>query len=74
MKKEKIPEWKTLEIEGNWFPHAFIGSMAQVMLAQQGSILQPDNSVEDCIYTMACVEAAYASNEKGGVLLEAVYG
>lgn len=58
-------EWKAMNIEGTWFPHAFIGSMEQVMLAAAGKINRPDNSVEDCINTMACVEAAYISNETG---------
>ena len=60
-------QWKSKTIDGSWFPHAFIGSMEQVMLAAQGLIGQPDNSVEDAIHTMACVEAAYRSSEKGGV-------
>ena len=59
--------WKTKAIEGSWFPHAFIGSMTQVMLAAEGSIQRPDNSVEDVIYTMACVEAAYCSSDSGGI-------
>jgi predicted dehydrogenase len=63
----KKPEWKTMDIEGGWFPHAFIGSMAQVMLAADGVIDLPDNSVDDCIHTMACVEAAYQSSQGGGV-------
>jgi predicted dehydrogenase len=63
----KFNGWKTKEIEGSWFPHAFIGSMAQVMLAAEGIIAAPDNSVEDCIHTMACVEAAYRSSQEGGV-------
>jgi predicted dehydrogenase len=63
-------DWKTVEVEGKWFPHAFIGSMSQVMLAAERSIAQPGNSVEDCIYTMACVEAAYRSSEQGGVSLK----
>jgi hypothetical protein len=58
-----------MNIEGSWFPHGFIGSMAQLMLAAEGSIAKPDNSAEYCIYTMACVEAAYLSSEKGGVEL-----
>jgi hypothetical protein len=41
--------------------------MSQVMLAAEGVIERPDNSVEDCIHTMACVEAAYQSSEGGGV-------
>src|SRR5258705_2268684 len=61
------PGWRQMKIEGSWFPHAFIGSMSQLMLAAEGSIDKPDNSVEDCIHTMACVEAAYRSSEEGGV-------
>ena len=65
----KEPQWRQMNIEGSWFPHAFIGSMAQLMLAAEGTIDKPDNSAEDCIHTMACVEAAYLSSEKGGVEL-----
>jgi predicted dehydrogenase len=66
------PQWQQLKIEGSWFPHAFIGSMAQVMLAAEHSIAKPDNSVEDCIHTMACMEAAYQSSEGGGVKLATI--
>ncbi|HVS97875.1 MAG TPA: Gfo/Idh/MocA family oxidoreductase [Puia sp.] len=65
---DKPREWKTLEITGGWFPHAFIGSMAQLMRAAEGSIERPDNSVEDAIHTMACVEAAYQSSDHGGII------
>jgi predicted dehydrogenase len=68
-RRAKEPEWKTMQVEGSWFPHAFIGSMEQVLLAASKQIEQPDNSVEDCIHTMACVEAAYKSSEAGGVTL-----
>ena len=34
----KEPEWKQMKIEGSWFPHAFIGSMAQLLLAAEGAI------------------------------------
>lgn len=67
LEEGKEPVWKSMDIEGSWFPHAFIGSMAQVMLAAEGSIDMADNSVDDCIHTMACVEAAYLSSEKGGI-------
>jgi predicted dehydrogenase len=69
LEENKKPEWKKIEVEGSWFPHAFMGSMEQVMLAAEEKIDRPDNSVEDCIYTMACVEAAYNSSEQGGVRL-----
>ena len=65
--ENKTDGWQTIPIEGSWFPDAFIGSMAQVMLAKEGAIPTPDNSVEDAVYTMACVEAAYASNAMGGI-------
>lgn len=52
-------EWKHLPINGSWFPHAFIGSMHELIRARQGLIGQPDNSVEDAIHTMRLVEQAY---------------
>jgi len=61
------PQWQEMKIEGSWFPHAFIGSMQQVMMAKQGLIERPDNDVADCIHTMACMEAAYISSEQGGI-------
>ena len=67
LEEGKEAQWQTMQIEGSWFPHAFIGSMEQVMLAKEQKIEKPDNSVEDCIYTMACMEAAYRSSENGGV-------
>ena len=63
------PVWQTKEIDGTWFPHAFIGSMAQLMRSATGEIPSPDNAVEDCLHTMACVEAAYRSSSLGGVRL-----
>jgi predicted dehydrogenase len=65
----KETEWKTATVEGSWFPHAFIGSMAEVMKAAATGA-QPNNSVEDCIYTMACVEAAHESDKHGAVKLK----
>ncbi len=67
IKEGEEPKWRKKKIKGSWFPEAFIGSMAQVMLAAEGVIDKPDNSVEDCIHTMACVEAAYRSSGQGGV-------
>lgn len=61
------PVWQEKKIEGSWFPHAFIGSLEQVMMSEAGEITAPDNSVEDCIHTMACLEAAYISCEQGGI-------
>ena len=63
---ENKKQWQTKEINGSWFPHAFIGSMEQIMLAAAGKISRPDNTVEDAIHTMAWVEAAYRSDKEGG--------
>ncbi len=70
MRADKKPEWKTRSIKGSWFPHAFIGSMGEMMKVAMGDSNLPDNSVEDCIYTMACVEAAYKSSSDGAIRLD----
>jgi len=67
LREGQEPEWVKVPIEGSWFPEAFIGSMAQVMRAKEGSEPNMPTSVEDVIKTMACVEAAYESSRLGGV-------
>ncbi|QDH79001.1 Gfo/Idh/MocA family oxidoreductase [Echinicola soli] len=69
LEEGKEPQWKEVPIEGTWFPHAFIGSMAEMEKTLENPGYLPDNSVEDCIHTMACVEAAHLSSEEGGVEL-----
>ncbi|TCC99337.1 Gfo/Idh/MocA family oxidoreductase [Pedobacter hiemivivus] len=63
----KAPEWKQVELEGSWFPEAFIGTMASLMRYKEGSSDILHTSVEDVINTMAVVESAYLSSDKGGV-------
>jgi predicted dehydrogenase len=63
----ETPVWKKMPLEGSWFPHAFAGSMGQIMTNEK-----PGNSVEDCIHTMACVEAAYLSSERGGIRFDSI--
>jgi len=63
----KAGEWQSVMLEGSWFPEAFIGSMAQVQCHKQGSLDRMVTDVEDVIHTMACVEAAYESDRRGGV-------
>lgn len=57
------PGWHQLPIHGSWFPHAFIGSIYELIKAKRGTISQPDNSVEDAINTMRLVEKAYKRSE-----------
>lgn len=65
-------EWTTVPIEGTWFPHAFIGSMSEMMRTVHEPGYIPDNHVNDCLQTMACVEAAYISSESEGIKPEAL--
>ncbi len=65
--QEGRPEWQSKAIAGTWFPHAFIGTMEQMQLSRAGILQQPENNIEDACRTMACVEAAYLSNERSGV-------
>lgn len=67
LEEGREPDWVPLRIEGSWFPEAFIGTMAQVMRAREGSAPEMPTSVEDVIKSMACVEAAYQSSSTGGV-------
>ncbi|MGH9326893.1 MAG: Gfo/Idh/MocA family protein [Terriglobia bacterium] len=60
------PEWNSVKIEGSWFPDAFIGTMASVMRWVDDPEHQAATSVDDAFKTMAVVEAAYRSSDRGG--------
>lgn len=51
----EAPVWKE-----SWFPHAFIGTMAQLLIALETDT-EPAISGRDNLHTMALVEAAYES-------------
>ena len=63
----KEPKWTEVKLEGSWFPEAFVGTMASLQRFKEGSDKTLPTSVEDVIHTMAVVESAYRSSEKGGV-------
>jgi len=63
----KQPEWKEVQLEGSWFPDAFIGTMSSLMRYKNGESDVLPTSVEDVIKTMAVVESAYQSSDQGGV-------
>ncbi|MFC5653660.1 Gfo/Idh/MocA family protein [Paenibacillus solisilvae] len=48
------------ELEGRWFPHAFMGPMGELMRAVQEN-REPENSVRDNLVTLQMVFAAYRS-------------
>jgi len=55
-----------IPLSGNWFPDAFIGSMASLQRFVAGETSMLPTSVEDAIDTMRIVEAAYLSSSRGG--------
>lgn len=69
LEEGKKPEWNSLELEGTWFPDAFIGTMSSLMRYKEGSSAILPTSVEDVIKTMAVVESAYISSDNGGVIV-----
>ena len=69
IKEGEQAKWQKLDMDGTWFPHAFIGSMAEMVKVMNDRNYVPDNSIEDCIHTMACVETAYQSSKSGAVPL-----
>lgn len=53
-------EWITPQWERQWFPDAFIGTMANLMCAIEDKT-PPQISAEDNLHTLACIEASYVS-------------
>lgn len=58
-------EWRSISVEGSWFPDAFIGTMSSIMRYAEGSETTLPTSFEDAYRTMAVVEAAYRSSASG---------
>ncbi|MBI6116813.1 Gfo/Idh/MocA family protein [Salegentibacter maritimus] len=67
---DKKPEWTEIPLIGGWFPHAFIGTMADL----QNHYLDPSkpfpHCTEDAYETMKLVELAYKSSDEGGTLFK----
>jgi hypothetical protein len=59
--------WKDATVSGNWFPDAFMGTMGSLQAYVEGSSSVLPTSVEEAIDTMRTVEAAYISNNSGGI-------
>ncbi|WP_295767024.1 Gfo/Idh/MocA family oxidoreductase [uncultured Mucilaginibacter sp.] len=62
-------KWKEIELEGSWFPDAFIGTMSSLMRYQNSETDVLPTHVEDVVKTMAVVESAYQSSDNGGVVV-----
>ena len=57
-------EWKKIELEGSWFPEAFIGTMSNLMRFKEGSDDKLLASVQDVLDTMKVVEAVISAIKK----------
>lgn len=68
-KNSNIYEWETIDLEGSWFPEAFVGTMSNLMRYKEGSDKILHASVQDVLDTMKVVEACYLSNTSGGIQL-----
>lgn len=61
LSKEINPNyWFSPQLEGKWFPHAFMGTMGELMKAIEEN-REPENSVRDNLKTIQMVFAAYRS-------------
>ncbi|WP_417939439.1 Gfo/Idh/MocA family protein [Flavobacterium sp. RS13.1] len=69
LEKDGTYEWEKINLEGSWFPEAFIGTMSNLMRFKEGSDDKLLASVQDVLDTMKVVEACYISNQKGGIPL-----
>jgi predicted dehydrogenase len=58
--------WRTVPLEGNWFPDAFGGAMAALLDAADRDAASPrDSGFDDAWRTMALVETCYKSAAAG---------
>ncbi|MBD0832936.1 Gfo/Idh/MocA family protein [Aestuariibaculum sediminum] len=64
--------WQELALEGKWFPHAFIGTMATLQNYCIDKSTTMPHSINKALDTMKLVEAAYISNASGGTLFETI--
>lgn len=69
LREGSAPAWQRIELCGNWFPHAFVGTMASLMRHANAETTELPTSVEEAFETMAVVEACYASSERGGTAI-----
>jgi predicted dehydrogenase len=67
LKDGQAPEWTSVAVEGSWYPHAFIGTMSSLMRYAEGSDPYLPTGITDAYRTMELVEAAYRSNDSGGI-------
>lgn len=64
--------WQEIRLEGAWFPHAFIGTMANLQNHILDSNVPLLCSTTDALDTMQLVETVYESSATGGTLFNPI--
>jgi predicted dehydrogenase len=59
-------DWRQVPLAGNWFPHAFIGTMSNLQRFAAGEDECLVTAVADAWHTMALAEACFRSSEAPG--------
>lgn len=62
--------WQPVAVDGNWFPHAFRGTMREAQRAAADAAFVPETSFRDAWRTMALVETCYRSAGRGEMMPE----
>ena len=62
-------DWVSVDLQGSWFPDAFIGVMSNLQRFASGEDDVLHTRVEDAFRTMALVEACYEANKASGTPL-----
>ena len=62
-----LQEWIKFDINGKWFPDAFIGVMSNMQRFKNGEDDKLITSIDDSIDTMAIVDSCGISSQSGGL-------
>ena len=60
-------DWIKFDIQGKWFPDAFIGVMANMQRFKNGEDDKLITSIDDSVHTMAVVDSCGISSQSGGL-------
>lgn len=68
--KTENTDWVKFDINGKWFPDAFIGVMSNMQRFKNGEDDKLITSIDDSIDTMAVVDSCGISSESGGLTVD----
>lgn len=60
---ESGKDWQQVELQGSWFPDAFIGVMSNLQRFDAGEDTELLTRVDDAVETMNLIEACFTSNQ-----------